>query len=137
MNRKNIIEFGRAQVSSAIATASDFLTTAIVFHLTAHVMMSAAIGATTGGIVNCAINYKWTFPGAQRGKKTIAWRFLLVWAFSLILNTFGTDYAVALYEWIAPRNLTAVMMCRVVVAVSVALLWNFPMQKKFVFGKTI
>src|SRR3712207_9504046 len=42
-----------------------------------------------GGVLNCVINYKWTFK--SKGKKTnVAVKFILVWVCSILLNTWGT-----------------------------------------------
>lgn len=129
------IQFCKAQVSSAVATAADFLTTIAIFMLTAHVMASTATGAVIGGIVNCCMNYRWTFPDTGRKKRSVFWRYLLVWCGSVALNTFGTEYAVRLCQTWFPQDVAAVITCKAIVAVLVAVLWNFAMQKFFVFRK--
>lgn len=131
--RKTLLkEFGKAQVSSLVSAAFDFLTTAITFHLTDHVAASTAAGAIVGGIINCTINYKWTFHGTTRNKKGIAWRYLLVWIGSILLNTFGTEWAV---KAINHQSLGIVMTARVVVAALVAVGWNFTLQRHFVYKR--
>lgn len=131
--KKGIIELCKAQVSAGFATLSDFLTTAFVFQLSRQVMASTAAGAVVGGILNCCINYRWVFKGTQRSMTAVALRYILVWIGSILLNTFGTDYAVTLCgEWFS-KELTAVIICKAIVAIAVALGWNFTMQKYFVF----
>lgn len=135
MHRKGLIELCKAQVSAGLATLSDFLTTAFVFQLSRQVMASTAAGAVIGGILNCCINYRWVFKGTERSKMAVAWRYLLVWIGSILLNTFGTDYAVKLCgEWL-PKELTMVIICKAIVAIFVAICWNFAMQKYFVYKK--
>lgn len=133
--KKGLIELCKAQVSSAIATALDFITTALVFRLSRHVMASTATGAVIGGIINCCINYGWTFRGSNRKKKSIFWRYLLVWTGSILLNTFGTDYAVRQCNDSTESGTLLVIFCKAIVAIIVAIGWNFVMQKYFVFKK--
>ena len=133
MHRKGVKEFCKAQVSAIIATALDFLTTAIAFKLSGYVLGSTALGAVVGGSVNCLINYRWTFPNAKRKKRSIAWRYLQVWIGSAVLNSFGTDYAVRLCHPWAEDSVMVVMVCKALVAVSVAICWNYTMQKYYVF----
>lgn len=136
-HKKGLIELCKAQVSAGLATLSDFLTTAFVFQLSRHVMGSTAAGAVLGGIINCCINYRWTFQGTGRTKKSIFWRYLLVWIGSILLNTFGTDYAVSLCIRWFPKELTMVIICKAMVAILIAICWNFTMQKYFVFKKHV
>lgn len=142
MTRGLVKEFGKAQVSSLIATSFDFGVTAIVFRLLDHVVASTASGAIAGGIVNCVINYVWTFKGSQRSKTSVALRYVVVWTGSVLLNTFGTEFGVKAVTRIGSllgndcvQNLTLVLTVKAVVAVLVAVLWNFTMQKLFVYRK--
>ena len=51
-----------------------------------------AIGAATGGVINCCINYKWTFQPEGCSKRHVAIKYALVWLGSLLLNSFGTAF---------------------------------------------
>ena len=89
--KTKLITFCKAQCSAWIASAIDFGTT-IIF---AHVFglwygYSTFIGALSGGIANCLINYRWVFHAYDVKKKSIAIRYLLVWSGSILLNTYGT-----------------------------------------------
>lgn len=137
-----IKEFSKAQVSSLISTACDFMTTAVLFKLLEHVVISTASGAVVGGMVNCIINYTWTFKGSKRGKKGVVWRYALVWLGSIVLNTAGTEYGVKLVELLGnhlgngwSQNLSLVLIVKAVVAIAVGVFWNFTMQKYFVYKK--
>ena len=103
--------FLRAQLSAQMATIADFLVTILLVRLfEVYYVYATLAGAVYGGIVNCVINYKWTFKST--GKKTnVAVKFILVWVCSIWLNTWGT-YAVA---------------------VIVALFWNYNMHRFFVY----
>ena len=54
--------FIRAQLSAQIATFVDFLIS-ILLNQCANVyyVYATLIGSISGGLTNCAINYKWTF----------------------------------------------------------------------------
>lgn len=142
MTKGLLKEFSKAQVSSLVSTGCDFMVTAMVFLLTDHVVISTASGAFAGGAINCSINYTWTFNGSRRSKMGVAWRYVLVWMGSMLLNTFGTEYGVKTVEHISAQmgsacaqSLTMVMAVKAVVAVAVAVFWNFTMQKYFVYRK--
>ena len=44
---------------------------------------SAAIGAVTGGAVNCTLNYRWTFRAGSCPVANVAVKYALVWIGSL------------------------------------------------------
>ena len=79
-----------------------------------------------GGIINCLINYKWVFHPDDVEKKSIVTRYMIVWAGSIGLNTFGT---------LTLTELTGVnfVVIKAIVAIAVAILWNYQLQKLFVF----
>ena len=142
MTKTGAKEFGKAQVSSAFSTAVDFLGTAVVYELTEHVVLSTAIGAVMGGVANCTTNYRWTFKGTTRSKRGVAWRYMLVWIGSIVLNTSGTESGVksllAVYESfdiVIHPTLAHVLGVKAFVAAIVAVFWNFLMQKYYVYRK--
>lgn len=144
MNRHGALEFGKAQISSMISTFADFVMTATIFSIAAHVVLSTAAGAVTGGVVNCIINYRWTFNGTTRSKRSVALRYALVWIGSIILNTAGTEWGVKAVNALCGNGaghtqtqLTLVLTVKAATAVLVAVFWNFLMQKHYVYRKAI
>lgn len=144
MNRHGALEFGKAQISSMISTFADFVMTATIFSIAAHVVLSTAAGAVTGGVVNCIINYRWTFNGTTRSKRSVALRYALVWIGSIILNTAGTEWGVKAVNALCGNGaghtqtqLTLVLAVKAATAVLVAVFWNFLMQKHYVYRKAI
>ena len=135
MRHRTIAQFLEAQMSSLISTAVDFLLTAtLVKWAGLWYVYATFIGSVAGGTTNCIINYNWTFKGSEHRKRTIMYRYLLVWIGSLILNTTGT----ALVANIISHDGTAkafgiVMESKTLVAILVAFFWNFTMQKKYVY----
>lgn len=100
------------------------------------------MGAITGGFVNCLINYKWTFKGTKRNMRGVIWRYILVWAGSVFFNTTGTEYGVKSAQFFGGmwgidlgQPLSLVLTVKAIVAVLVALFWNFTMQKYYVYRK--
>lgn len=132
--------FLRAQLSAQMATIADFLVTILLVRLFEVYYVYATLGgAVYGGIVNGVINYKWTFK--SKGKKTnIAVKFIIVWLCSIWLNTWGTymmTESLAKIPWV--RDTLSLyfgdffIIPKVVVAVIVAVCWNYNMQRLFVY----
>ena len=79
--------FFRAQLSAQMATVVDFLVTILLSNVfDVYYVTATFVGAVYGGIVNCVINYRWTFKSHGK-KKYVAIKFLLVWVCSVLLNT--------------------------------------------------
>ena len=119
--------FGKAQCSAWIASAVDF---GITLLLTSLVGMwygySTFIGSVCGGLTNCAINYRWVFNAFGMKKKYVALRYMFVWVGSIALNTFGT--------WqLTEISGSNYIISKTVVAVLVAVFWNYQLQRTFVF----
>jgi putative flippase GtrA len=135
-----VFMFLRAQLSAQVATVADFLLTILLVRLAGVYYLYATLaGAIFGGVVNCVVNYKWTFKSKVK-KMHIAVKFIAVWIGSIWLNTWGTY---ALTEWMARSAWVQTTLSlyvadffiipKVVVAVAVALLWNYNMQRLFVY----
>ena len=129
-------QFGKAQVSSLVATGVDFLLTALLFKLSGgRVAWCTFLGSVAGGIVNCLINSRWTFRGSGQRARVIMFRYMCVWAGSILLNTYGTVLGMRfIMHWLSKR-LDLLMVVKAVIAVLVAVFWNFNMQKHFVYRK--
>mgnify|MGYP004509451229 CR=1 FL=1 len=125
--KKAVATFAKAQCSAWVASAVDFgvtLTLASIFGL--WYGYATLIGAFTGGLVNCGINYRWVFHAFGMKKKYVALRYVFVWTGSIALNTWGT--------W-RLTELTGInyIISKTIVAVLVAVLWNYQLQRTFVF----
>ncbi|WP_373731002.1 GtrA family protein [Bacteroides heparinolyticus] len=132
--------FLRAQLSAQIATVCDFLLTIfLVRFFPIHYLYATLAGAIFGGVINCVVNYKWTFKSKGR-KVHIAFKFILVWLCSIGLNTWGTYMLTELLRkipWVdqtLSRYFTDFFLVpKVLVALAVALLWNYNMHRLFVY----
>lgn len=133
--------FVRAQLSAQLATICDFILTILLtslFHL--YYVYATFAGAVLGGMVNCIINYRWTFKTPECKKKHVALKYILVWIGSLFLNTWGTylltelmmkvNFVHTFSGWIA-ENLF--ILSKVVMSVLVAVCWNYLLHRNFVY----
>ncbi len=132
----------KALCSAQLATVLDFLSTFVlssVFGM--YYVLSSFIGSLAGGIFNCALNYHWVFPHNGVRKRHVALKYFLVWGTSILLNTGGTFLCT---EWLKHQFVVQTLMGihigeiyilgKGIVAVFVAVLWNYTMQRHFVFA---
>lgn len=136
-----LVTFLKAQLSAQLASLVDFVTTVLLVKCFALFYLYATlIGSVVGGMVNCAINYRWVFSDSHCKSHFIVMKYTFVWIVSIALNTWGTYF---LTEWLTRmpwlnRLLSSYIddlfiFSKIVVAVLVALLWNYQMQRLFVY----
>ena len=124
-----LMTFGLAQVSSWIASAVDFALTIILAKFCGlWYAYATTIGALSGGVVNCIVNYRWVFHSSGMNKTYLALRYFMVWTVSIILNSYGT------YALTEVTGMDFIIV-KVAVSVAVAVLWNYQMQRIFVYKK--
>lgn len=117
----------RHQLGAFVATAVDFASMiALVETLALAPATAAAVGATVGGATNFALGRGWIFRRRSGGVAAQAVRYALVSAVSAGLNAGGEHL---LHETVGMEYVLA----RVVGSIAVSLLWNFPLQRRFVF----
>ena len=139
--KKGVFTFLKAQLSSQVATLFDFAITVILaklFHT--YYVYAVFTGAVCGGVVNCIVNYKWTFKATGLKKRYVATKYLLVWLVSIALNTYGTYFlteSLSKIGWM--ENFlgyffdSLFIACKMVVSLIVSLLWSYEMQCYFVY----
>ncbi|MCF0197758.1 MAG: GtrA family protein [Bacteroidaceae bacterium] len=134
---KTLRQLGKAQLSAATATALDYAVTAFLFRFVGFSYGASTLcGTASGGLLNCAINYYWTFSGNNVRKRNVLFKYLVTWLVSIVLNTEGTVWMTALLEHTGmPAGLSTLMTARIIVSVLVAVLWNFLAQKFFVYRR--
>lgn len=54
--------------------------------------LSTAIGAMCGGILNCILNYRFTFRADDCDWRAVMTKYAMVWVGSMLLNTLGTQF---------------------------------------------
>lgn len=118
---------GRHQASSVVTTAVDFgVMIACVSGLGLGPVAGTACGATAGAVTNFTLGRRWIFEARDDAWGPQALRYAAVSATSLGLNAAG-EYLVAV------RLGVAYVAARAITAIVVSLLWNLPMQRRFVF----
>jgi putative flippase GtrA len=120
---------GRHQIGGLAATLLDFTAMSLVVEwLGGNAELGTVAGAAMGAVANFLLGRHWVFRGAG-GRAAVgqAARYALISLASLVGNTMG-EYV--LHE----RWGVQYQLARVVVAVIVSVVWNFPMQRHFVFA---
>lgn len=129
-----IFVFAKAQVSAFIGGITDygimvFITE--VFHV--HYTISIAIGGIVGAVVNFSLNKGWTFlskdvPYKNTIRKQLL-KFVVVVINSILLKSSGT-YFITTFLRIDYK------ISRIMIDLCVSLLFNFTLQKHWVFKKS-
>ena len=123
--------FFKANIASGVSTLFDYVVAMFaVYILQADPVMASLTGGVFGGVVNFLIGRYWAFNERQTSSYQQAYRYSIVWIGSLLLNACGTQLFIkyCLFQFIAAKTVTAVI---------VAMGYNFPLQKNFVFVKKI
>lgn len=136
--------FLRAQFSSQLASITDITVTVvlgIVFNI--YYVIATFLGSVCGGIINCAINYRWTFKSQGIKKRYVAVKYAFVWIFSIFLNTYGTYLLTEFLNkipWVQRLlgNLVddIFIFSKVIVSLVVGFVWNYNMHRCFVYKDT-
>ncbi len=138
-----VFTFLRSAVSSQAASWLDMGLSFLLFAWAGlSPFASTALGAISGGVLNCIINYKFTFRAEGTPWKAVVVKYALVWGGSLLLNAYGTQ---ALYHmlqhmtWLEdmgfkPNGYFAA--ARLTVSLLVSWFWNFLLQRYFVYRPT-
>lgn len=140
LNGGGLFMFLRSSVSSQIASWIDLGLGFVLFSWVGlYAWLATAIGAVAGGVVNCCINYRFTFHAQGVSARCVAVKYLMIWTGSLLFNTYGTQL---LYELLHKSSLFDMLgftddgcyaAARITVSLVVSLAWNFLMQRYFVY----
>ena len=123
-----MITFLKANMASLLASLSDFLMTVLLVQWCGmDVVMAAVAGTVTGGIINFLIGRHWVFRAGDEKAVRQVWKYALVWTGNLLLNAGGVYTLV----WYAGFHY---VVSKVVTSLLVAFLYNYPLQKNFVFS---
>jgi putative flippase GtrA len=119
----------RSILTSLFTTALDFgVLTGSVELLHINYVFATWMGTVVGSLSNFAINKRWAFRGSPLGLRHQLLRFLLVQAGSSGLQTLGV--------WLLTRFAGLPYLgSKTVIAAMVALSWNYPLNRYFVFSQ--
>jgi putative flippase GtrA len=123
-----LAQLARHQVGSIVATVIDFLTMIAWVEL-AHgsPVTGTALGASCGATTNFVMGRRWIFKVEGPSAFRQALRYALVAAGSLALNSLGQELL------LKHLGMTSYVFTRAGVAVTVAMSWNYPLHRFFVF----
>lgn len=138
---KGLFMFLRAQLSAQIATFIDFIVSIMLKEWCGVYYVYATLcGSITGGLTNCAINYKWTFRTTDCSPYYVMFKYILVWLGSIGINIWGTYLLTELLKGQPNMPLlgesSAFIIAKIIIAVMVAVLWNYNLHRMFVFRNT-
>ena len=146
VNGGGLFTFLRSSVAAQIASWTDMAVRFIFFSFVFRALdpfirsnLSVAVGAVMGGIINCIINYRFTFHAKGQSVKAVAVKYFLVWTGSLLLNMYGTTFvgmALSHWEWLINLGFTPdgiFAASTLLVSLIVSLAWNFVLQRNFVY----
>lgn len=140
-SRKGLFTFLRAQCSSQVSSWVDFLVSILCVNIfNWYYGLSTFLGNISGGLVNCYINYKWTFKAEGQSIKYVLIKFVLIWIGSILFNTQGTILFTEYVMKYIPENALPKILVdniflvpKIVVSIIVGWLWNYNMQRIFVY----
>lgn len=137
-----IATFLRSAVSSQLASWCDMGSRFLLFFVGVTPFLATSLGCVVGGIINCIVNYHFTFHASDTEPKAVALKYALVWAGSLLLNAFGTQglyYTIKDWLWLENIGFKRdgfFMASTLIVSLLVSWCWNFPLQRYFVYKPT-
>lgn len=120
--------FIKANVASIVASIFDYLTYFVlvkVFDI--DVVIAGAVGPICGGIINFLIGRNWVFISKKERVTGQMLRYILVWTGNLLLNMGGIYLFAKVWK-------LHFMASKLFVSLMVAVFYNYPLQKRFVFN---
>lgn len=135
-----ITTYLRSIVSSQCASWADYIVCFALFSLAGlPPFWATAAGAFCGGVINCIINYKFTFRAEGCDWRAVVVKYAFVWLGSLLLNSFGTEYFyawTATWQWPAQLGISTDVVfiaSRLFISLMVSWFWNFALQRYVVY----
>lgn len=121
----------RHQAASVVATAVDFgVMILAVSVLGLSPVSGTVLGAFSGALANFSLGRHWTFEATHAPAGGQAVRYAVVSGASLALNALGEHVLAGILG-------VQYVVARALVAVTVSLAWNYPLQRFFVFGRAL
>jgi putative flippase GtrA len=119
--------FVRANLSSTIASAVDYVLVTVLVLAHAHYLVAATAGAASGALTDFSLKRYWAFDRAEKGLvHHEGLRYLLVSAASLALNL---ALAYAFVDGLGAPAVPGVIAASLVVG----FVWNYPLHRYYVF----
>jgi len=127
--RSEVILFSRSVLTSLLTTALDFGTLIGLTELCGvNYVLATWIGTIVGSLSNFTINKVWAFYAHDMPAMPAVARFVLVQAGASGLHTAGVWVMTKFFRFPYPVS-------KLVVAATVYLVWNYPLNRHFVFRR--
>jgi putative flippase GtrA len=119
--------FLKANAASLTAGFCDYLVT-IIFRqfLQLDVVLASILGTIFGGMIHFLIGRHWVFRSINSSFFRQGKRYLLTWTGNLILNALGVYL-------LTKQGGVHYIIAKVATSITVAVAYNYPIQKKYVF----
>ena len=119
--------FIKANIASLISSLCDFLITIVIKEFFGYDPFWASItGTISGGIINFMIGRYWVFQVHHLDFFHQSKKYFIIWSGNLLLN------ALAMYVLLNYTDLNYIV-AKIITAVIIAVGYNYPLQKKYVF----
>ncbi|WP_242917856.1 GtrA family protein [Pontibacter liquoris] len=119
--------FLKAQAASLLASFVDFLVTILaVEYFGFWYLAGTVIGTISGGVTHFSLGRTWVFNASGRTMPTQAFKYLMVWNGSLLLNATGV-FAVTHYSGVN------YMYSKAFTSLFVGFFYNYIIHKRYVF----
>jgi len=122
--------FWKVNIAAIIASLADFLFTFLlkyIGHLDA--VLASILGTIFGGVINFLIGRVWVFKTSQTNFSEQGKRYFLIWLGNLLLNASGVYLLIKIMG-------VQYLIAKMITAITVAIGYNYPLQKGYVF-KTV
>lgn len=127
----HIATFSKATVTSLAATVVDFGSLYVMYRFIGiYYVTATALAALFGAITNFALNRIWAFKDTTRTVTSQGFRYALVSAVSLGLNTLLVFLFTEFVHF-------PVLVSKVIASLSVGWGWNYPLHRFFVFSGSL
>ena len=125
-----VTSFFRYNASAMTASAFDFGITLFCKEILGlYYLLAVFLGALSGGVIAFTLGRNWTYLSKDEKPQTQGAKYLIIWVGSILLNTFGV-YFMAEVLGLGEEHY---IYWKVITATLVGALYNFPMQRYFVF----
>ena len=125
-NYSEMRAFLKTNMASLIASLFDYcITIAAVTLFEMSALKASVAGITSGAVLNFLMGRYWVFMQKEESSYGQALRYFQVWCGNLILNTAGLYILIHLGVYY--------IIAKIIISVLVAVGFNYPLQRKYVF----
>lgn len=118
--------FLRANIASLLASGCDYLVTIAAVELfSLNVVLAGVLGTICGGIIHFTMGRHWVFHAGKVSATGQAKKYILIWTGNVLLNGLGM--------YVFTKLGIHYIVTKVVTSTMVGWMYNYPLQKWYVF----